>query len=166
MDITAQVTDSRAALDELIANAEAAESNWTTPRAPGKWSPQQVTEHVAIVLEEAAHLVDQRPAKFPNFPFFLRPILRGMVFKKAVKTGDFPKAKTFKAFDPPSGPETPAAARERLDSAHQKFQEACTACAHAEGMVKSSVFGAVSLSDYIRFTALHTRHHAKQIPTA
>jgi hypothetical protein len=37
----------RSAVDDLIAAAERATPNWTTPRAPGKWSPAQVAEHVA-----------------------------------------------------------------------------------------------------------------------
>jgi hypothetical protein len=166
MDIASVASDSRVALDELLATAEMAGASWTIPRAPGKWSPQQVTEHVARTFDEAANLVGGRPAKFPSMPFFVRPIFRGVFFNKAVRTGVFPSAKTFKAFNPESGPDDPAAARERLVAAHQKYQDECAACAASDGTVNSSVFGAVSVADYMRFTTMHTRHHQKQIPTA
>ena len=166
MNIASVVSDSRSALDELLATADKADANWTTPRAPGKWSPQQVTEHVARTFDEAANLVAGRPAKFPTMPFFLRPIFRGVFFKKALRTGVFPSAKTFKAFDPESGPDSPAAARERIEAAHQGYQNECAACATGDGIVKSSVFGSVSVADYMRFTTMHTSHHQKQIPTA
>lgn len=99
-------------------------------------------------------------------PFFLRPIFRSVFFNKTLRKGVFPTAKTFKAFHPEGGPDSPAAARERLEAAHQRYQDECATCAAREGIVKSSVFGAVSLADYMRFTTLHTRHHQKQIPTA
>ncbi len=50
-DLGAVLTANREAIDEMLVVAERAEANWTTPRAPGKWSPQQVVEHVAIVHE-------------------------------------------------------------------------------------------------------------------
>src|SRR5437773_8933669 len=41
------IVDNREAVDAFITAARAvAPSAWTAPRAPGKWSPGQVTEHV------------------------------------------------------------------------------------------------------------------------
>ena len=37
------------------------------PRAPGKWSPSQIIEHVARSLEESANMAAGRPSKFPSF---------------------------------------------------------------------------------------------------
>ena len=166
MDIAPQVSDSRVALEELISTAEAAAAHWTTPRAPKKWSPAQVTEHVARVFDDAANMLEGKPHGFPKMPFFVRPIFRTVFFAKTVKSGTFPTAKTFRPFDPVEGPATQAAARARLVAAHDRYLAACSACAQKDGKVISSVFGAVSVADYIRFTTLHTRHHRKQIPTA
>jgi DinB superfamily len=166
MDISAEAADSRAALEELAETADAASANWTTPRAPGKWSPSQVTEHVARVFDDAAKMIEGKPNGFPTMPFFVRPIFRTVFFNRTVKSGTFPTARTFKPFDPIEGPDTPVAARQRLAAAHDRYLNACSACAGKDGKVASSVFGAVSVTDYMRFTTMHTRHHRTQIPTA
>src|SRR5256714_13233931 len=41
------VEGNRAAVNDLVAAAQARADSWTTPRAPGKWSPSQLVEHVA-----------------------------------------------------------------------------------------------------------------------
>lgn len=165
MDIAAHIADSRAALDDLIAAASAAESHWTTPRAPRKWSPAQVTEHVARVFEAAADMIDGKPHPFPKMPFFLKPAFRSFAVNRTLKKGAFPKARTFKPFDPPEGPATPAAARDKLTAAHERYLGACTNCASRGGTFAHSVFGTVPIDDYMRFTTMHTRHHRAQIPT-
>ena len=112
----------RLAVSSLIAAAEKCKDAWTVPWAPGKWSPSQVTEHVARALDESANLVAGAPSKFPKLPFLLRPVARGMLFDRILKSDSFPKAKTSKPFDPESGPPTPADARVRLEGALARFE--------------------------------------------
>jgi hypothetical protein len=167
-DLTPLLAANREAVHELLGTAEAAaaEGHWTTPRAPGKWSPQQVVEHVAMALEEGGNVIAGQATKLPTLPAFVRPLAK-LMFNRAVRTGKFPKARTNKAMDPArsalSGPATAAEARARLDAALATFEEACRARAAAGGKVPSGAFGKVSLEDYARFTELHTRHHTKQI---
>ena len=75
----------------------------------------------------------------------------------------FPKAKTNKAMDSASGPATPAEGRVRLETAHQKFDEACRQTASHGERMRTTIFGAVPVEDYVRFMELHTRHHGKQM---
>ncbi len=168
-DVDPALAANRAAVDEMVKAAERAGSNWTTPPAPGKWSPQQVVEHVARSYEEGGNVIAGRPTKLPTLPFFVRPLAR-VIFNRAVKTGKFPKAKTNKPMDPSKvpdpGPASPSEARARLEAAMTKFDEAYRARAAQGDAVKSGAFGKVSLQDYARFTELHTRHHTKQIPSA
>jgi hypothetical protein len=103
---------------------------------------------------------------FPKMPFFVKPIFRNVFFNKTVKSVNFPTAKTFRPFDPSDGPNPPAAARDRMVAAHERHLAACSVCAQKDRKVISSVFGAVPVADYVRFTTSHTRHHRKQIPTA
>ena len=165
MDLSAARSESRAALDELLAAAEAAEENWTTPAAPGKWCPAQVTEHIARVYEDAANMIEGRPHGFPKMPRFVRPVARRFLLQRTIRSGNFPKAKTFKPFDPIDGPESPAAARQRLVAAHERYERACAECSASDGTITSSVFGRVPVGDYMRFNTMHTRHHVKQIST-
>src|SRR5437773_10436161 len=88
-NLDAALADTRAAADELMATAERAGAAWATPRAPGKWSPSQLVEHVSRALEESAHVVTEHPSKFPSLPSFVRPLLRGLLFKRVLNTGKF-----------------------------------------------------------------------------
>jgi hypothetical protein len=65
--------------------------------------------------------------------------------------------------DPASGPATPVEGRARLETAHEKFDEACRQLASRGESMRTTIFGAVSVEDYVRFMELHTRHHVKQI---
>lgn len=165
-DVNSALAGNRDAIRELVAAAEKSGAAWTVPRAPGKWSPSQVVEHVALALEESANVVSGAPSKFPTLPRFVRPLVRGLFFNRVLQKKAFPKAKTNKAFNPASGPATPAAARARLEAAMVRFDEACRASAANGTKVDSSVFGAVSVEDYATFQELDTRHHCKQMSGA
>jgi hypothetical protein len=156
----------RAAVDDLLAAAERSASVWTTPRAPGKWSPSQIVEHVAMTLDESANAMAGGPTKFPKLPVFVRPLVRTFVFNRVLRTGAFPRAKSTKAFDPATGPATPAEARARLDAVVARFDRACRDRAAAGGPFASTIFGRVSVEDYVRFQAIHVRHHRRQMPDA
>ena len=163
-DINTALTASKEAIDQLITAGERTGPAWTTARAPGKWSPSQIVEHVARSLEESANMAAGRPSKFPKLPAVIHPVVRGLLFKRVLRKAEFPKAKTNKAMNPASGPATPAEGRARLQMAHQKFDAACRQIAtHGERM-QTTIFGAVAVEDYVRFMELHTRHHGKQMP--
>jgi hypothetical protein len=70
-DINDVLADNRAAVLDLVAAAERSAATWTAPRAPGKWSPSQVVEHVARGLEEGANIASGAPS-IPMPPAFLR----------------------------------------------------------------------------------------------
>jgi Protein of unknown function (DUF1569) len=157
------LADSRDAVEHLIASSEQRAAEWAAPRGPGKWSPSQLVEHVARSLEESAHMAAGQPSKFPNLPAILHPVLRAVLFKRVLRNGAFPKAKTNPAMNPASGPASPAEGRARLETAHQTFAAAARqSMAHA-GRLRTTMFGAVAVEEYVRFMELHTRHHAKQL---
>ena len=161
-EIDTALAASREAVDELIRAGEQSGAAWSTPRAPGKWSPSQIVEHVARGLEEAVNIATGRPSPVSMPPAVVRPISR-FVFKRVLRKGAFPKGfKAHKAMNPASGPATPAEGRIRLETAHQKFDEACRRIA-ADGRPITSAFGSVPAQDFVRFSELRTRHHTKQM---
>ena len=162
-DIDTTLAASKEAIQQLIVSGERTGPAWTAARAPGKWSPSQIVEHVARSLEESANMAIGRPSKFPKLPAVIHPIVRSLLFKRVLRNATFPKAKTNKAMDPASGPATPAEGRARLETAHQKFDEACRQIALRGDRVRTTIFGAVHVQDYVRFTEIHTRHHNKQM---
>ena len=165
-DINDVLAANRAAVLDLVAAAERSATTWTTPYAPRKWSPSQVVEHVARGLDEAANVVSGAPS-FPMPPAFLRPLLRLLFFNRILKKGAFPKGfKAHKTMNPTSGPATPAEARVRLERALARFDHECRRRAASGQHVVSTGFGTVSVEDLVRFSAVHTRHHCKQMPGA
>lgn len=162
-EIDKALAASRDAIDQMILAGEHAGAAFTSSRAPGKWSPSQIVEHVARSLEESANMAAGHPSKFPRLPRVIHPVVRGLLFKRVLRKEGFPKAKTNKAMNPASGPPTPAEGRTRLETAHQKFDEACRQIAASSGRMPTTIFGSVPVADYVRFMELHTRHHGKQI---
>ena len=164
-DVNDVLAANRAAVMDFIAAAERSAATWTTPRAPGKWSPRQVVEHVARGLEEGANIVSGAPS-IKLLPAFLRPLAR-LFFNRTLKKGVFPNGfKAHKALDPTSGPATPAEARVRLEAAFARFDQECRRRAASGQHLVSTGFGTVSVEDLVRFNAMHTRHHCKQMPGA
>ena len=165
VDVNDVLAANRAAVLDLIAAAERSAATWTSSSARGKWSPSQVVEHVARGLEEGANIVCGTPS-IPMPPAFLRPLAR-LLFKRTLKKDVFPKGfKSLKALDPASGPATPAEARVRLEGAFARFDQECRRRAASGQPTVSCAFGAVSVEDFVRFNAIHTRHHCKQMPGA
>lgn len=162
-DIDTALAASKDAVEQLMVAGERTGTAWTAARAPGKWSPSQIVEHVARSLEESVNMAAGRPSRFPRFPAVVHPVVRGLLFKRVLRKGAFPKAKTSKAMDPSSGPATPAEGRARLEAAHQKFDAACRQVASHGERMRTTIFGAVPVEDYVRFMELHTRHHGRQM---
>lgn len=163
-DVTAVMHANREAVTELVAASERCASLWTTPRAPGKWSPSQIVEHVARSLDESANMMSGAPTKFVTLPFFLRPVARTLLFKRVLRNRTFPKARTNKAMDPTSGPSSPLEARARLESALARFEREVRARAVSSDTVASGAFGTVPIIDFATFIEIHTRHHCRQMP--
>lgn len=165
-DLDTALAACKDASDQLASAGERSGPAWAVPRAPGKWSPSQIVEHVARALEESANVAAGRPSKFLKLPAVLHPIVRGLLFKRVLKTSAFPKAKTNKAMNPVAGPATPAAGRARLDIATRAFDAACRELAERGGRMQTTTFGTVGVEEYVRFMEIHTRHHRKQLDSA
>jgi hypothetical protein len=164
-DVNDVLAANRAAVVDLVAAAERSAATWTRPRAPGKWSPSQIVEHVAGGLDEAANVVAGAPS-IPMPPALVRLLAR-LFFYRILKRDAFPSGfKAHKALNPGSGPATPAEARVRLEAAFARFDRECRRRAATGQHVVNTSFGTVSIDDYVRFNALHTRHHCKQMPGA
>ena len=165
-DIDTALAANRDAVEQMIRAGEQSGAAWNAPRAPGKWSPSQIVEHVARGLEEGANIVAGRPSKIPMPPAVVRPVVRliaRFMFKRVLRKAAFPNGfKAHKTMNPASGPATPAEGRIRLETAYQEFDEACRRIA-ADGRPATTGFGLVPVQDFVRFNELHTRHHTKQM---
>jgi hypothetical protein len=162
-DVSSPLAGVHAAVTALEVAADRASTRWAVPRAPGKWSPSQVVEHVARIMEESANVAAGVPSKFPTMPSLLRPLIRLLVFKRTLWRRAFPKMKAIEAFVPVAGSSSPAEGRVRLQGALTRFEEACRARAASGQTVASTIFGPVQVADFARFQELHVRHHTVQM---
>jgi hypothetical protein len=146
----------------LAAAAAVGAERWTTPRAPGKWTPAQITEHVALTYEHGAAMLRGEPRP-PLVPRWLQPLLRALVLPRILRIGRF-GGRTPPPLRPSDSPGTPAAVLARLRGAVAGFEGevARLAGSHRES-VDDPGFGAISLQDAVRLQALHTMHHVRQL---
>jgi hypothetical protein len=162
-ELAESLRTTRAAVDDMVRTAHEAAARWSTPRAPGKWTPAQVVEHVARALEASAADIAGQPTRFPTLPRPVRVLVRTLFFRRVLRTGTFPRARTNPAMNPPSGPATPAEGALRLHAAWRTLEQAATRCAERSDEITSVMFGRVRLADYVAFQGHHARHHRAQM---
>ncbi len=154
--------EDRKAVVEFVARARGvAADRWNVPRAPGKWSPAQVCDHLARAYEEGRKTLcgECGPSGMPRW---LRPLIRVLYFNKVLKTGRFPKgSKAPPAFEPAANPAPPADNLRRLEKAAADFD--AEAQRRADVAIDHPVFGRIKVVDYVRLNAIHTRHHGTQL---
>jgi len=155
--------EDRKAVGEFAARARAVPPDrWNTPRAPGKWSPAQVCEHVARSYEKSCEMLRGEPQ--PGMPRWLRPIIRTIFFSKVMRTGRFPKgAQAPEQFQPLASPPPADESLARVAKASAEFAAEVRKHAHEGATVDHPVFGRIRTSDYVRLAHIHTRHHARQL---
>jgi hypothetical protein len=162
-DLDTALGDLHVAVGGFLAAADRTATRWTTPLAPGKWSPAQVVEHVTRIMDQSANVIAGSPSAFPNVPRLLRPLSRLIVFRRILKRGAFLSMRTASPFNPPAGPASPADGRLRVDAALTRFTRASRDRAAAGGQVPSTLFGPVTPAEFARFQELHVRHHLQQL---
>src|SRR5712692_7125970 len=84
-DINTALEASKDAIEQLILAGDRTRTAWTSPRAPGKWSPSQIVEHVARSLEESANMAAGRPSKFPKLTGLVHSIVRWLLFTRVLR---------------------------------------------------------------------------------
>jgi DinB superfamily len=167
IDIDTAVRNNRAAVDAfIVASLAVPMDRWGKPRAPGKWSPAQVVEHVVLVYEVGARALSGASG-LPSPPRFVRPLIRFMMRRTVLRSGRFPRSRTVAAFDP-SASAVPAGSAEalcaRLRTASEAFDRRATEMvASGAPAFEHPVFGTFGVSEYVQFQAYHTKHHQSQL---
>ena len=164
-------------LDEAIAaNHESAKrfvarartvaaDQWANPVAPGKWSPAQLLDHVAVSTEVALNAIKGDKA-MGSIPRIFRPLARRFILKPTLVKGALPaKMKGPPIFAPSQQHLALEVSANRLDRAIGDLETHVRGLA-AQGteLFEHGFFGWVVIADYVRFNALHLNHHEKQLP--
>lgn len=147
----------REAVDAFLAAAGAVPSaQWSQPRAPGKWSPGQIAEHLALAYEVNRGVL-LGTAQVVAAPRLLGPLIRRFLLGPVLRRGGFiPGSKS-----PSASPAAPAVLLARLRAAVASFE----ADAGAAGLITLDhpFFGRLPMVDFVRLQEIHTQHHRGQL---
>lgn len=164
-ELETAIADNRAAVTDFLATARSLDTTrWTTPRAPGAWTPAQIVEHLALAYEYSRDVVLGAP-KGGSAPRLLRPLLRRFIVDSTLKAGKFTrKGRAPAMFQPSPGGGSPATLMPRLEGALGEFEQAIRS-SHPEARhaLRHPFFGRMPTIDYVRMQAIHARHHREQL---
>src|SRR3954471_7082149 len=121
-DFQTELNAHRQAVEAFLGAARAVPaSRWGQARAPGKWSPGQVVEHLALAYEVNRGVPHgQAPMTAPRW---LRPIIRRFLLGPVLRRGRFiPGSKSPQAFRPGPAPAPLAQLLDRLAAAMTGFE--------------------------------------------
>jgi hypothetical protein len=150
------------AVDDFIAAARAVPAaRWGQPRAPGKWSPGQVAEHLALAYEVNRRVL-HGVAPGAAAPRLLRPLIRRFLLGPVLRRGSFiPGSRSPKVFRPSATPAPAAELLARLQAAANALELAVAAATGPT--VEHPIFGRLPLADFLRLQEIHARHHREQV---
>lgn len=160
------LTDHAAAVAEYVGVAQRfSPEAWMQPLAPGKWTPAEVTSHVA----EAYQVLRAELGGGPGMRLLGSPLQRWLLRQTML-----PRLLAGKPF--PAGVRAPKETRPRnvqpdsvnalavLRTLAQAFtQELTTRAAAGTIRLTHAYFGPLSPRQGIRLLIVHTRHHARQL---
>ena len=164
-DLKTVIVNNRRAVTDFLTTAGAfPPSEWDRPRAPGKWSPGQVTEHLVLTYELGRGILHGTFAG-PSTPRVARPLIRVLFLKRVLRRGRFGRpAKTLESLEPAASPPSPEVLAPRLRAAVTAFEEDTENAARSgQATLDHPFFGKVRLDDYVRFQMIHTHHHRAQL---
>ncbi|HVE77948.1 MAG TPA: DinB family protein [Gemmatimonadaceae bacterium] len=164
------LTEHRAAVEAFAAAAAAIPpARWREPRAPGKWSPAQETEHVLLAYEaSAADLAGGEPVR-RQLPWWRTVALRWLVLPRILRTGRFPpRAPAPRVFRPRAERGAQAEHIALLRQQATAFEAALVAALAATPArrVEHPYFGKMALPRVLRLLTVHTLHHARVLGAA
>ena len=161
----AAAREHRTALAAYVARAGRLTSEgWRAPRAPGKWSPAEISEHLALAYDAGLKELRGGPGLAVRTNFWQRLVLRWFVMPKLLAGGALtrPVKAPREIRHPVAGEQVPTLARlERLGETLERELE----IASARGPVRFThpYFGALNAVQTLKFCAFHARHHEAQV---
>ena len=144
------------------------EAAWTRPYAPGRWTPAEITEHLAMTYRVFIGEVNGGPAMKLKLTPFRRRMLRLLMLPHMLFHRTFPRrAPAPREVRPGEGPFPPRAeALARMRALGEAIEREAER-ARAAGMkgVSHAYFGTIDLTRGMRLCAVHLEHHTRQVAT-
>jgi hypothetical protein len=141
-----------------------AADRWTAPRAPGAWSPAEITEHLVLVFEVVTGEIEGGEGIRVRVGLVIRLLTRWTVLPRILAGRAFPAGvKAVREARPQGAPHRREESLDRLRRAGRCFESAARA-APERARITHPFFGRLPLARAVRFSAAHVRHHAAQLP--
>ena len=132
---------------------------------PGKWTPAQIVQHLAISIDGSGRAFEQRRAK-PPMRRRPRPVRQRLAQFVYLDIGLIPSGRPAPAATEPAERPDAGAVERQLRDGVARF----LALAHEllparrnDLFVKHPAFGDLTLPEWLQFHIRHCAHHAKQI---
>jgi DinB superfamily len=160
--------DHGAAVREYVERANAVgDGRWLVPRAEGKWTPAQETRHLILAYEALCRDLSGGPKMALRGTPARRLVWRIVGLTSILWRKRIPVAvRSPREARPEWEPASPAELLPQLQRKAREFDEQFTRVWRAEPgrCVTHPFFGAITLDHAIRFSCVHTRHHAAFLP--
>lgn len=164
----AAVDEHRIALAAFLDAAERVPSvAWTVPRAAGKWSPAQISEHCSLVYDALIAELTEGRAMARRAVGWRSKVLRALVLPHILFHRSIPvPVPAPRETRPPEGCPDRRAALVRLREVAERFEHLID-CARRNGggHVTHPYFGALPPEKAVRFCGVHLDHHRPQLPS-
>jgi hypothetical protein len=154
------------AIDEYRLAVGALErTRWTTPIAPGKWSPAEVTAHVAEAYRVLSAELGGGQGMGLRGSRLQRLFLRHSILPRLLTGAPFPPGvRAPRETRPTEIVEDSAAALATLVNRAEQFTRDLTERATMPGVrLTHAYFGRLSPRQGLKLSTVHTRHHARQL---
>ncbi|MBZ0112441.1 MAG: DinB family protein [Thermoanaerobaculia bacterium] len=161
------VDDHGSAVAEFVTRAGAVpDGAWMTPRAAGKWTPAEETEHLVLAYRGLERSLLESIEIRQLLPNWKARLFRWIIVPRILK-GRFPSgAKAPRAVRPQGTLGDRAELLSQLAS-HAKGFEAAIVQAHIDnpkGTMVHPYFGPLPYPTFLKLNAEHTRNHTRHLP--
>lgn len=150
--------------------ATVADARWPVPRAPGKWSAAEESLHVRQVYDVMLATLSGGPGLRPRVPEWRAALYRRLLFPVLHRLGRLPRGIRAPREVKPAAAEaveaTPAQRAAELRAGARAFEAALLAARDAGRPIalRHPYFGRLDGPTALRFVAVHTRHHRRNLP--
>lgn len=158
--------DHSAAIQQFVLTVQQlAPDSWSRPLAPGKWTPAEVTSHLAESYRILRTELAGGQGMALRLPRLHRWLLRHTILPRILERGLFPTgARAPRETRPREVMEDASAALTILtEEANAFVQDLTTRASSGRVHLTHAYFGAMSARQSLQLVAVHTRHHARQL---
>jgi hypothetical protein len=164
---TAAIEKHRTVIADFVRTASRIDEQiWRLPVEAEKWTPAQITDHLILTYEMLVKQIRGEQNLKMQYGFPLRQILRLAILPKIYRTRRLPRGAKAPPEIMPEDSEMPReTALEKLEELSGEFEnEILSRRDDKKFRLTHHVFGEIKPLKAVDFIAIHTEHHARQLP--